>query len=867
MIVVENLSKIYKSNYKKDVIALDDVSFKLPNKGIAFIYGKSGSGKSTLLNLMASFDDPTNGKVILDGNNLNELDGKTQNEYRNSMIGFIFQDYYLIHNLTVKENIALSLNLINETDDGKIEEMLKKVGLSGYENRYPKELSGGECQRVAIARCLIKNPKYIFADEPTGNLDSHNAAQILELLKEFSKERLVLIISHDVTNAYKYGDRIIELSNGKIVKDIEKHNTKEIEDNTIYIPDYTSLSDKELEEINQKIATGKYVLSQESKKFKPTNEIIDDTKIEVKKNNKTKFSTLLNLAKIFTRKNLSLYIVNGIVLTLLLIIIFISQMFSNFDSAEFIIEQTKDNIEVAFMKNFDVQHIVHPITESDIQQFYDLGYSGKVYKLYTSPNPTIIRKDPIPGDSYAIAVNSNFYFDLYEDTLSIGGRGVLECDLEYLTNLYGKNGKLEVLAGSLDSNKNGGVIITDYYADCIRYHRDMTYDEIVATDYIEMDVFRYRVSAIIDTDYKTRYKEEISKLEDILTTKDKNRREEKIEALQSDKMMLSIDKELNNFLSICYYIGDDYESTIKNDTLLSGSMYSIVPTFEVPGKEKMKDLTVYAYVRDETLKPGEIKISKDLYELLFETEEYDENTFPLTMKMTEDMRINQFSGHRHFDKELTIVGIDESRKTSIWFSHDDYYELYEFSLLPYCLYFENSESAIKVFTKNNLNYYMRDNLFIALTSAFKLMDILKTIFSIITVFLYALLIVLLISFGSRIIKRKIHEIGILKALGAKMKDVYIIIIVQILIMLLGIVLISTLFMLIFDGNINHILVDCFHQFMRYNVLGEITIIKYKLINTIIGFIIMFVLTMICSTYLMLSLKKVKPINIIKKENE
>jgi len=169
LIKVENLTKIYQSTTKNYIVALDNISFNLPDQGMIFICGKSGSGKSTLLNLLACLDTTTSGNIIVDGNNLNDLDTVTLDEYRASHIGFIFQDFHLINNLTVEENIKLSLILKDSQTNYDIPNILEQVNLKGYEKRYPKELSGGQKQRVAITRSLIKNPKYIFADEPTGN--------------------------------------------------------------------------------------------------------------------------------------------------------------------------------------------------------------------------------------------------------------------------------------------------------------------------------------------------------------------------------------------------------------------------------------------------------------------------------------------------------------------------------------------------------------------------------------------------------------------------------------------------------------------------------------------------------------------------
>lgn len=223
MIRVDNLTKIYKSKFKDSCVALKGVSFCLPESGFVFIVGKSGSGKTTLLSLLGGLDEITHGDIIVDGQSIKNFTQKDFVNYRNSTIGFIFQDFHLLDELTIAENIRLSLSLQNISNDELIIKSLSDVGLEGYAKRYPKELSGGEKQRVAIARALVKNPHILLADEPTGNLDSKTTEQILALLKALSKNRLVVIVSHNLGDAREYADRIIELAQGKIISDLKRN--------------------------------------------------------------------------------------------------------------------------------------------------------------------------------------------------------------------------------------------------------------------------------------------------------------------------------------------------------------------------------------------------------------------------------------------------------------------------------------------------------------------------------------------------------------------------------------------------------------------------------------------------------------------
>ena len=196
MIIVKNLTKVYKSKKTKSCVALDNVSFSLPSKGLVFVVGKSGSGKSTMLNLLGGLDSVTTGEINVFGNQLNEYSESELYSFRSNTVGFVFQDFHLLDDLTVADNVRLSLKLMAEDDDDRVEKALESVDLLDYKDRYPRELSGGQQQRVAIARALVKNPEVIFADEPTGNLDSNTTEQIIKLINEISKEKLVVVVSN-----------------------------------------------------------------------------------------------------------------------------------------------------------------------------------------------------------------------------------------------------------------------------------------------------------------------------------------------------------------------------------------------------------------------------------------------------------------------------------------------------------------------------------------------------------------------------------------------------------------------------------------------------------------------------------------------
>ena len=225
MIELKNVNKTYKSKKSINTKALDNVSLNFDDKGMTFILGKSGSGKSTLLNVIGGLDKYDSGDMIILNKSSKDFNQADFDSYRNTYIGFVFQEFNILEDYDVYENIILALQLQQKNiDDEKINNMLEKLELSELKHRKVNELSGGQKQRVAIARALIKNPKIILADEPTGNLDSATGRQVMNLLKEISKEKLVIIVSHDSESANIYGDRIIQISDGSIINDIRRQD-------------------------------------------------------------------------------------------------------------------------------------------------------------------------------------------------------------------------------------------------------------------------------------------------------------------------------------------------------------------------------------------------------------------------------------------------------------------------------------------------------------------------------------------------------------------------------------------------------------------------------------------------------------------
>ena len=218
------VSKKYEVG-EKAFYALDDVSFSINQHEMVVILGPSGAGKSTLLNIMGGMDHVTDGKVYMDGLDISGYSEKELTDYRAKNIGFIFQFYNILPTLTVKENVDLIRDVVKNAKDSI--EILNKVGLGGQENKFPNQLSGGEQQRVSIARAIAKNPKLLLCDEPTGALDSNTGVEILKLLRECTGENTVVIVTHNALIA-DVADRVIRLKNGKIIENVVNAQPKNI---------------------------------------------------------------------------------------------------------------------------------------------------------------------------------------------------------------------------------------------------------------------------------------------------------------------------------------------------------------------------------------------------------------------------------------------------------------------------------------------------------------------------------------------------------------------------------------------------------------------------------------------------------------
>ena len=228
LIEIRNLTKTYTSG-DIEVNAVKDVSFNIKRGEVVVIVGESGAGKTTLLNLLGGMDTPTEGQILIDGKDISNYNEKQLTQYRREDIGFVFQFYNLVQNLTTIENVELATQICKNAKNPKTK--LTQVGLSHRINNFPSQLSGGEQQRVSIARAIAKNPKLLLCDEPTGALDYKTGKEVLKLLQDTARKSgmTVLIITHNQAIA-PMADRIIKMKSGEIERNLINKNVKSIEE-------------------------------------------------------------------------------------------------------------------------------------------------------------------------------------------------------------------------------------------------------------------------------------------------------------------------------------------------------------------------------------------------------------------------------------------------------------------------------------------------------------------------------------------------------------------------------------------------------------------------------------------------------------
>lgn len=784
MIVVKNLTKVYKSG-GKEVVALDKVSFALPDRGMVFIVGKSGSGKSTLLNMISGLDGFTSGKILAGKKSVGKMSPEEKEKYLGSYIGYIFQDYRLIEDFTVRQNIELAADI---SDSGaQYEKYLYDVGLEGYENRYPKELSGGQKQRVAIARALIKKPKVVLADEPTGNLDKTTTKEILRLLKSISKDTLVILVSHNLRDADEFADRIIELSDGKVVKDESRvpgyENKFCYRDGYINLPHHKDLEPKEIGEVLRRARYAKGII-QNTSGFVPT---VENGGRDRRTRLRNKGMSLSNLAKVFAiffkRKILS-KLVTVFLAAVILSVYYVIQALTlydthtalintliNTDSYGAIIQTQKNEYNVT-------DKYVGVMREKKIQEL-DEAYSGDMYRLYSEYLYTTPR---YRGDGMATSAQNLLHYYCLTTV------GTLNTTEEYACKVLGVD-ELTVLAGD-PYDKEYGVVITDYTADSIIYNHtaqnplsELTYGDIIGERKVGNE--KFYINAIVDTDYEEEHRE----IRDILTSLSGDAN---FDQLATDQRYINFVSDMNERYNIGYNFSENYEEALREYYVQNGKC--VIAGFFIDDNRYSATMTPTFVIRDDLgLADGEVAMSVAVYNKIYtqnlKAEDIDNDSFKprkLGFARYESGVVKELAVREDFTVTQLVP-----QNGYIYVNENTYRKMLNVNTFTYSVYLDDPELAkdtIDVVKANSLTIYsgkVGNVYFIE-----RCINVFKNFFTITQAIILLACAVFLINFGVKSIRSNIYEIGVIKAMGGVRRDISKIFISQSLVMGVGILIVT-----------------------------------------------------------------------------
>lgn len=866
MIQITQLNKIYKTKKRKNSHALKDITITLPDTGLVFVLGKSGSGKSTLLNLIGGLDSITSGSVIVDGNDLATFNERNFCNYRNTHIGFIFQDYHLIDELTVYENIVLSLNLRRLEDGDKVKRALEKVDLAGYEDRYPSELSGGEQQRVAIARAIVKNPRIILADEPTGNLDTNTAKSIITLLQSLSKDCLIIVVSHNINDANTYADRVIELSKGQVISDKTRNadfaDQVTLVDGNLVYPNGLALTDNDIDLINSS-RENKTKIVKRTDKFIATTVCQTEAKTVKIENKNLSFGKELNLSgKFLKNKALSLAL-SALMVAVIMVIMALAQTIIAFDAGKVISEEMVRNEQKSLLVNKAVPDEVASLLDynyrsqiggGDIGAIVQSGYEGNI-------RPVLNLSVPVNSNQNAMGLNTTYITKGFYLRESLG---TLVVDWEFLQR---KIGPEAMIIAQLDEPRPEGLYITDYLADCIialnGNYRKKTYNDIIG-DYkpAGWTYDTMAINGIIYTGYREKHG---AILQEIANTKNFN-----VADFYTNKAYVAFSNDLYDFLGYSYSLDQNYLQNVHKTRqfhshgklMINGVMeYSTIsnPYFSILDTSKMS-----------TIKDHTITMSYQKYNAIFDTD-YQSSTLkdfkPHKIKLTSYHFYDVKNENPRYTIEFTIDALHSYSDTFIIKrgAHPEIEEIVgKGDIYHNGLYLDGANGVGQALECIDDLHYNHNSYYIeGIHTMTRAVEVFVPIFSLIFVFLCVGAVFILVNFATKTINEKMHEIGILKALGTKNNTIAVIFGLQVLLIAILTCVLSTVGYYIFIDHANVILIESLKRLAPGRIVLDLTFLSFIPSVAWINNILVFVLTALSLVPPLVKIKAIKPVKIIK----
>ena len=757
MIKIKGLVKDYDTQ-GKIVHASRNISYEFESKGLYFILGKSGCGKTTLLNVLAGLDSYDSGEVIVDNYNLCDAKEKELDEYRNIHIGIVFQDFNLLSDMNVYDNLRIVLELQStqhnkckakiDKEGEKIRDILASVGLEGYEKRKIYELSGGERQRIAIARCLLKEPNIIFADEPTGNLDKASGESIMDLLEKISKDRLVVVVSHDREAALKYGDKVINMSDGEIIDDMELDKedclyTFNIEKKQGESTKYEKVSIEQMLNV-----VGKYIrdsvsedelvikyLKTDKKEKKSVKE--NEQKKDAKETETCELSRAYRwkLSYEFIKKRKKRFVFTAVLLALTCILLYFSMYVSFYDKNELVVKYIAEN-------NVNI-----------LPAYYKCNYEDDFFNLVEKDvtKGKVFLKKTTSGLSEYISANRVIYDQILENGEYVVYNGTIVFVSEERSYPVLSEGRIPDLYNE--------IVVSDYVADTLR---------IKIGSVIDYDTEQFKVVGIFETDY----------------------REEGVVS----KLNYGYSGEFFDFNCVykyfAIYMKDDYLEELrdrKTSLEIKAADY-MIRRYETQYLESFLGVSVISNVDNAELMKGrmpekdnEILISQGFAEEYGLLENWTQGKTYEFMDIHSDVYENAYSDmsnmYEYFPEGIKVVGIvaysQEEVQYDIYINEnkwdeiiDDYYNYY---YGDYLLILDTNQSEKFVEKADESGILFSEPAIESIVSFNGLIDNIKPILYVILVISMAINFIMLGTFISISINENKKSIGILRSLGVDMK--------------------------------------------------------------------------------------------------
>ena len=882
MIQIVDLVKTYGKG-ADSLVALNHISLTLPDKGLVFILGKSGCGKSTLLNMLGGLDDITSGEIIYDGLSISKLSENELNNYRNNYVGIIYQNFNLFEKDSVFENVYIAgkkddKNILTE----KIDNMLKELSLEEKKHTQIKNLSGGQKQRVAIARALIKDSKVILADEPTGNLDSKNTKMIFDILQDAAKDRLVIVVSHDIKSAETYADRIIYLSDGTILDDVTRNTDFEETGNYVLeVPADCELTEEKLEEINVGLEKEKLELRKNKKKFYPTNTegLEPETKADVK-NRVKNISTPLRVSFKFLSSTYVSFIMSIILLSVIIALLAFSNTLMMFDESDAIkvLNEKYDAKAYVLTKAYSyyddplnvTKSNIYEIKENDIQAFKNNGYTGNAFPVY---NVSLVNY------SYTDAYKTSDK-DLYSNFYAKGGLGVAVVTTEYLEKTFGG---IEILAGSLYGLENDDrIIITDYLADSLIMNCKLSLE----TEYISDDPndpyqklvntmihARFKVGAIIKTNYKEKYESLIELYNQLF--QDPQHKDEIRKQIKEHSMINNFDMDVNTILNYGYSINPNYEQAILDRPDDYYFLYAESHIINDKADEFYAQGTASKFYSKRTsadLSPGEMCMALPTYNTLFgKSVKSDKAGFEQEELILKFHKFDEKTGaDAFFSLPIKIVDVyDTSDKNQCGrLSYEDFRTLKDAYLFPYELLFDD---PYQCYALNNaskdLYYYSNLSVYSPVFTVCNIIEVFSSIFKFLFIALIGVAAIVLLMHHLRVIKKSRYLIGVYKSMGYPSYFFTGVAVLDSLYLNLGIFGFSLLFSYLTTTLINRLLTSSFAKFFNEPLITSMKLISFSFVDVAIYVGIVFAVSIATFLASIIAIRRLKPNNILHKAVE